>query len=119
MRIEKTDIGNIAIFKQGAKLPDMWAVMDKMAEAMMATCFGLVVHECDLPEGFLDLKSGIAGEILQKFSNYRMKIGIVGDFRAVESNALKCFITESNRGRSVFFLDTVEACVAAITKAGK
>ncbi len=117
MKIEKTNSGNIAVYHKGTKMADIWGVMDRMAEAMMHACFGMVVHESDLPEGFLDLKSGVAGEILQKFSNYRMKIGIVGDFRNVTSHALQCFIAESNRGRSVFFCETPESCIEALQNA--
>lgn len=118
IKIVKTESGNVAVYKKGTTMADMWAVMDRMAETMAQACFGVVVHESDLPEGFLDLKSGVAGEILQKFSNYRMKIGIVGDFERVTSHALKCFIAESNRGKSVFFCETAEGCVKALKSDG-
>jgi len=31
-------------------------------------------------DDFFDLSTGLAGEILQKFVNYHVKIAIVGDF---------------------------------------
>ncbi len=57
---------------------------------------------------FFRLGSGIAGEILQKVSNYRKRLAIVGDYSGVTSKALKEFIYESNRGRQVVFVETVE-----------
>jgi len=116
MKKIQTQHGEIAVLIEGTEIRDLWDMMDKMAEAMTSGCFGLVVHREDMPEGFFDLTTGVAGEILQKFSNYQMKIGIVGDYRNISSHALACFISESNRGRSVFFLDTAEKCVAAMDK---
>ena len=49
----------------------------------------------------LDLK--LAGEILQKFSNYRIRLVIVGDWSKYTSRSLKAFICESNRGKTVNF----------------
>jgi hypothetical protein len=61
-----------------------------------------------LDEKFFDLKTGVAGEILQKVSNYRLKLAIVGDFGQVASKSLKDFISESNRGNQVIFVDSRE-----------
>ena len=71
---------------------------------------GLVVRKENLPEEFFDLKTKLAGEMLQKFSNYKVKLAIVGDFGSIESKALADFIRECNRGRQIFFVgDTDEA----------
>lgn len=37
-----------------------------------------------------------------------MRIAIVGDFSRYDSKALSDFILESNKGRHIFFTDTVE-----------
>lgn len=75
---------------------------------LMATCWyegysGVVFQQESLPGSFFDLKSGVAGEILQKFSNYRMRIVIEGDFSQIRSKSLTAFITECNRGGDVCF----------------
>lgn len=80
---------------------------DEMLD-LMATCWydgytGIIIQQESLPVGFFDLKSGVAGEILQKFSNYRMRIVIEGDFSQVKSKSLAAFITECNRGGDVCF----------------
>jgi hypothetical protein len=49
-----------------------------------------------LAETFFDLSSRIAGEILQKVSNYGMRLAIVGDFTIYLSKSLRDFIYESN-----------------------
>jgi hypothetical protein len=68
----------------------------------------LIVHEANLPPEFFQLRTRLAGEILQKFVNYGVKVAIVGDFAKYESNALADFIYESNKGRHFFFVATRE-----------
>lgn len=64
-------------------------------------------RKSNFDEGFFDLSTGIAGDILQKASNYKIKIGIIGDFRNVQKKSLKDFIYESNRTRQVVFANTI------------
>ncbi|MCL4861504.1 MAG: DUF4180 domain-containing protein [Caldilineaceae bacterium] len=47
---------------------------------VLGACFGatgLLLTEQDLAPAFFDLKSGLAGELLQKFVNYRLRVAIV------------------------------------------
>ena len=70
----------------------------------------IIVHEQNLGKDFFDLSSGLAGGILQKFSNYRVQLVVVGTFTRVESKRLQEFILESNKGRQVNFVkDIAEA----------
>ena len=38
---------------------------------------GLILTESDLAAAFFDLRSGLAGELFQKFINYKVRIAIV------------------------------------------
>jgi len=38
---------------------------------------GLVLDEKDLSADFFDLKTGLAGQVLQKFVNYRTKLAVI------------------------------------------
>ena len=59
---------------------------------------------------FFDLKTGIAGDILQKFSTYNFKLAIVGDFSDIKNKSLRDFIFESNKyGRINFVISKEEA----------
>src|SRR5262245_11577230 len=43
-------------------------------------CFGsrgLVLNESDLSREFFDLRTGLAGELFQKFTNYNVRVAIV------------------------------------------
>lgn len=61
----------------------------------------LIIHKKNITPEFFNLKNGMAGEILQKFSNYRMRLVIVGDFNQYSSESLQAFIYESNQGKTV------------------
>ncbi len=67
----------------------------------------IILRKENLNADFFDLKTGFAGEILQKASNYRICLGIIGDFDAVESKSLRDFIYESNRAKQIVFKKTV------------
>ncbi|HUQ10545.1 MAG TPA: DUF4180 domain-containing protein [Steroidobacteraceae bacterium] len=38
---------------------------------------GLLIDEAELGPDFFDLRTGLAGEVLQKFTNYRVRLAIV------------------------------------------
>jgi hypothetical protein len=67
-------------------------------------CNKMVIDESSIIKNFFDLETRFAGELLQKYTNYKMKIAIVGDFEIYNSKSLKDFIFESNKGSQVFFL---------------
>ena len=67
----------------------------------------VIPKECFPPE-FFWLSTGLAGEILQKWTNYQFQVAIFGDFSAYAeaSKSLRDFIYECNRGTAVFFVPT-------------
>jgi alpha/beta hydrolase len=68
----------------------------------------LIIHEENIISDFFELKNKIAGNILQKFSQYSMLLAIIGDFEKYESKSLNDFIFESNKGKQINFVTTVE-----------
>ncbi len=75
----------------------------------------VIIYEKNITPNFFDLKTGIAGEILQKFSNYRVKLVIVGDFSKYTSNSLNSFFIESNKRKHVNFVSTLSEAINAST----
>ncbi len=68
----------------------------------------LIIHEENMIPDFFELKNKIAGNILQKFSQYSMPLAIIGGFEKYESKSLNDFIFESNKGNQINFVTTVE-----------
>jgi hypothetical protein len=67
-------------------------------------CSAIIVKKENIVDGFYDLSTGIAGEILQKFSTYYKKMAIIGDFENIKSKSLKNFIYESNKTKQIIFV---------------
>lgn len=64
----------------------------------------IIIDKKVVAEDFFILGTGLAGEILQKFINYDVKIAIYGDYSKYTSKPLRDFIYESNNGKDVFFV---------------
>lgn len=66
---------------------------------------------------FFQLSSLLAGDILQKFVNYRVRVAIVGDISeyVAQSDALRDFVWESNRGEHVWFVADLDELRSRLT----
>jgi hypothetical protein len=62
-----------------------------------------LLMDTNFTPAFYDLSSGLAGTILQKVSNYRVRLAIVGSFEMIASKRFREFMHESNKGSSVRF----------------
>lgn len=86
---------------------DLQSALDLMATVWYQSGSNrMILHKSAIHEDFFELRSGLAGEVIQKFINYRMKVAIVGDFTVYSSKSLKDFIYECNKGNDLFFLPT-------------
>lgn len=77
----------------------------------------IILRQNQLPDRFFDLKSGLAGEMLQKFATYRAKLAIVGDFQNIESKSLRDFIYESNKHGHILFTQTITEAQELLSQA--
>lgn len=67
-----------------------------------------ILYKKNINENFFNLKTGLAGEILQKASNYSIQIGIVGDFSKYKSKSLQAFMFESNKTNQIIFVRSLD-----------
>jgi hypothetical protein len=76
-----------------------------------------VIPVARLSQNFFRLKTRVAGEILQKFVQYRLRVAIVGDIsREVgESESLRDFVYECNRGPDIWFAVNADDLAARLT----
>ncbi len=88
--------------------------LDLIATAGYNGAVGVVIPKALLTTDFFDLKTRIAGDILQKCVNYGMRVAVVGDFSVYNSKSLADFIRESNRGRHVFFKSTIDEAMQTL-----
>lgn len=72
----------------------------------------IIVQEKHISPDFFELKTKLAGDILQKFSTYDGYLAIIGDFSKYQSNSLRDFIYESNKLKRIVFVANLEEAVS-------
>jgi hypothetical protein len=84
--------------------------VDAIAAASVHHPDVVVIPTGGLAEDFFRLRTGIAGQIIQKFLTYRLRLVIMGDIspRLDESSALRDFVYECNKGSHVWFVPDVD-----------
>lgn len=119
MQIVEKGEQRIAIIGRDEKIGNVQQALDLMANAQyIGGSSSLVVYKESFAEDFFDLKTRFAGEVLQKFSNYHVKLAIVGDFSTYRSKALHDFIYESNKGNLVFWASSLDEALQALSSTG-
>lgn len=80
--------------------------LELVGQALQHNASLVVVPAGRLDDGFFVLSTGIAGQIMQKFVNYHLRLAIVGDLtrHLAVSSALRSLVYESNRGHHVWFV---------------
>ena len=85
-------------------IADAQSALDFMMHITYGTqCKRIALNKAAISEDFFRLSTGLAGEILQKFVNYRIKFAVYGDFSCYTSQPLKDFIYESNPRQPYIF----------------
>lgn len=75
----------------------------------------ILIEVNNVSRDFFDLSSGLAGEILQKCSNYGIQLAISGDYTDFMSSRFPELASELNRGRQIRFFPTRDAAVRWLT----
>lgn len=120
MNIEhlKDNGANIAVISSDEKLiVDTQSALDLAMTVKYETgATNIVISKSAVCEEFFILSSGMAGEILQKYINYHVRMAIYGDYSQYTSKPLKDFIYESNNGNDFFFVSTREEAIQKLTE---
>lgn len=99
-------------------IADVRSALDFITEAFYGNgCSRIALNKEAVCDDFFVLRTCLAGDILQKFTNYRVKFAIYGDFSRHTGQALKDFIRESNSGNDIFFTASKEEAAAKLLSA--
>lgn len=92
--------------KDGRKLSGGDTALDLIGDAMGCHAEVVAVPVERVADEFFALRSGVAGDVVQKFVNYRLRLVIIGDIAShvADSEALRDFVREANRGNQVWFV---------------
>ncbi|MBR7620446.1 DUF4180 domain-containing protein [Phenylobacterium sp. 20VBR1] len=100
----------------GPRLSSGRDATDIIGDAYGAEVAVVALPASRLTDEFFDLSTRLAGEFVQKFVNYGAALAIVGDISAhiAASSALRDFVYESNRGRHLWFVDSLDDLAARL-----
>lgn len=119
MKIEISEINDFKIaeiISNNIEINTTQDAIDIMANCSYQGTRSIIIYEKNIIPDFFDLKTGIAGEILQKFSNYNVKLAIIGDFTKYSSKSLNDFVYESNKHGRISFVNSIEEAKEKIIK---
>ncbi|MEV6398870.1 DUF4180 domain-containing protein [Streptomyces sp. NPDC051907] len=104
------DVPLLMCASEGEAIGSERDALDLIGDAGYQGAHWVVVPAERFDEEFFRLRTRVAGDIIQKFVNYRMGLVILGDVsRHIEASpALRDFVRECNRGRQTWFLADVE-----------
>lgn len=113
MSFQCYDLHGIRILECAAAGPQIRTGLDAVeliAAASSHTAELIVIPVDRLSDSFFRLKTRTAGEILQKFMTYHLRVAITGDIstHSRESAALRDFVCERNRGSHIWFVTNID-----------
>jgi len=93
--------------EDGALLASEQDAGEFLGAAWSASAGTVAIPAARLAPDFFRLATRLAGDVAQKFVNYRIRLVIVGDIstHCAASKALRDFVHESNQGTALWFVD--------------
>jgi hypothetical protein len=106
--IEQHGLRILEVAAEGAVLSTDRDAVTLIGDALGCHATMVLLPVSRLDDAFFDLSTRIAGEIVQKFVNYGVRLVIVGDIsrRLAESKSLRDFVYEANRGDRIWFVNS-------------
>ncbi|MBV7694647.1 DUF4180 domain-containing protein [Streptomyces sp. TRM70350] len=110
------DVRVLRCAPDGPPLDGEQAALDLIGDALGQGAEVVAVPVERVADEFFRLRSGVAGAVMQKFVNYRLRLAIVGDVsrHVEESTALRDFLHETNRGGHIWFVPSQDELAAKL-----
>jgi len=110
--ISRYGVSVASVYSEAPVLVDVPSALELLLTASYEHgCSRVALNKRAVAEAFFSLRTGLAGELLQKFVTYRVKLAIYGDFSGYKSKPLRDFMLESNRGDAIFFVSSEEEAI--------
>ncbi|MEV0405564.1 DUF4180 domain-containing protein [Actinoallomurus sp. NPDC050550] len=99
----------------GPPIATMEDALDLIGAAFLGAQM-VAVPASRLDEQFFSLGTRFAGEVMQKFVTYRLRLAIVGDIsrHLAASSALRALVHESNQADHIWFVPDLDALDARL-----
>lgn len=119
MNIQLIEINHIClaeIISESVVLKTTQDAVEIIANCNYQGADAIILKLENVTEAFFDLKTRVAGDMLQKFSTYQSRLAIVGDFSGFTSISFNDFMRESNRLGRINFVSSREEAIECLTK---
>lgn len=112
---ERAGVGVLVCDPAGPPIATVQDALDLIGAAFLGAEV-VAVPASRLDESFFALGTRFAGEVMQKFVNYRLRLAVVGDIsrHLAASSALRALVHESNGADHVWFVADLEALDARL-----
>ena len=115
--VEKDDVRIAIVEGEESAIRDSETALELIANVFYEhECSRIVIYKSTISEDFFNLSTGVAGDIAQKFTNYRCHVTIVGDYSKYTSASLQAFIYECNRGNVLYFTDSIAEAIERLKR---
>ncbi|MDX3518924.1 DUF4180 domain-containing protein [Streptomyces scabiei] len=104
------DVPVLMYAPEGGRIARESDALDLIGDAGYQGAGWVVVPVERFDEAFFELRTRVAGDIVQKFVQYGVRLAVIGDIsRHTEaSSSLRDFVRECNRGRQTWFLTDLD-----------
>lgn len=100
MRLRKVERGGVRFVECVEPIAAASEVLELVAGCIEHDARGVLVESPMLPPEFFDLRTGFAGEFLQKLVNYGVRLAAVFPNEAAYGERFREFLVEAKRGRA-------------------
>ncbi len=109
---------NIAVVEKEFIINEIQDALDLMADAKyIGNSTTIIAYTESFINSFFDLKSQFAGNLLQKFSTYNVRLAIVGDIsKYLKSKAFSDFVYECNKSNHILWVNDLDTAINILTK---
>lgn len=115
--IRKNNTAVAVVSSEECLITDAQSALDLIMTVKYETgCVNINMNKEAVTEDFFILSTCLAGDILQKFVNYGVRVAIYGDFSKCTSKPLKDLMYESNKGNDIYFQPDVSFAVDKLAK---
>lgn len=106
-----TEQNILRLSADGPALGDGPEILDVIGDAFGLRAEVVVVPVERLDPDFFRLRTGVAGAIVQKFANYRLRLVVLGEGPATgeSTGPVEDWMREANRGRELWFVPDEES----------
>ncbi|QFQ97561.1 DUF4180 domain-containing protein [Streptomyces phaeolivaceus] len=104
------DVPVLMCAREGDVIAEEGDALDLIGDAGYQGAAWVVVPVERFDERFFELSTRLAGDVIQKFAQYRVGLAVVGDIsrHTAASSALTDFVRECNRNRQTWFVGDVD-----------